>query len=193
MHRRFTALAIAASLFGGVAGGIAVGNTGTATAATPSSSPAASPAATAGATATTAPGNPWPGDHRGGGRGFGGWGGRHETVSDASVAAGAIGISETDVTTALAGGKSLADVARANNVDVQKVIDALVADAETELADQVKSGSLTQAQADQQKAGITQRVTNQVNSAGGRGCIGGPGDGNGSTPTSPSSSPATNG
>ena len=76
--------------------------------------------------------------------------GRTETVSDASV------------------------VAKAHSVDPQKVIDALVADGLDELAAQVKAGTLTQAQADAQKAAVTQRATDQVNGTF-RGGAGGPG------------------
>ncbi|MFN8110787.1 MAG: hypothetical protein U0Y82_13230 [Thermoleophilia bacterium] len=92
-----------------------------------------------------------------------------ETVTDTSVAAGAIGISETDLLTALKSGKTLAEVATANSVDPQKVIDALVADQKAELAAAVTAGTITQAQADQMATGITQRVTDQVNGTGGGG------------------------
>ena len=104
-----------------------------------------------------------PGDHGAGGRGAGGPGGRNEAVSDTSVAATAIGISEADLTTALGSGQTIAAVAKAHGVDTQKVIDALVADGQTELAAAVKAGTLTQAQADAQKAEVTQRATDQVN------------------------------
>jgi hypothetical protein len=57
----------------------------------------------------------------------------------------------------------MADVAKANNVDVQKVIDALVADKNAELDAAVKAGTMTQAQADAEKAEATQFVTDQVN------------------------------
>lgn len=107
----------------------------------------------------------------GGPAGFGG--GPHELGDDLSIAAKAIGISDADLKTALQSGQSLAAVAKAHNVDPQKVIDALVADEDAELADQVKNGQLTQAQADQIKPNIAQRVTDRVNNAGGP--HGGPG------------------
>jgi hypothetical protein len=91
-------------------------------------------------------------------------GGHNEAVSDTSVAAKAIGISEADLLAALATGKTVADVATANNVPIQTVIDALVADGESELAADVASGAMTQAQADAKKAEVTQRATDQVNS-----------------------------
>ena len=110
-----------------------------------------------------------------GGRGGHGWGpggfNPNETVSDTSVVATAIGISEADLKTALAAGDTVATVAKAHNVDTQVVIDALTKDGLDELAAQVTAGTLTQAQADAEKAEVTQRATDQVNGTftGGRG------------------------
>ena len=91
------------------------------------------------------------------------FGGHTKAVSDASVVAKAMGISEADLTTALSGGQTVAQVATAHNVAVQTVIDALVADGLSELAADVQGGTITQAQADAQKAAVTQRATDQVN------------------------------
>jgi predicted RNA-binding protein associated with RNAse of E/G family len=128
---------------------------------------------------------------RGGGHGFGG--GPNEAVSDTSVAAKAIGISESDLTTALQGGQSIAAVAKAHNVDAQTVVDALVADGKSELAAAVKAGTITQAQADQEAANLTARVTAQVNGTGfgpgGHGPGGRPNDND--ADDSPSASPST--
>jgi hypothetical protein len=135
-----------------VAGGAVVAlmlGTITAIAASPTAStqPAASSAASTQPSASTGaaqvtPGNPF---------------GRNETVSDLSVAATAIGISDADLQTALSSGKTIAAV--------------------NELAAQVKAGTITQAQADAQKAEVTQRATDQVNGTftghggpGGAGC-----------------------
>ncbi len=96
----------------------------------------------------------------------GGHGHHDEAVSDASVAIKAIGISEDDLTTALKGGQSLAAVAKAHNVDPQKVIDALVVDQQGEIDADLKAGQITQAQADQQKAGVVAHITDRVNSTG---------------------------
>jgi polyhydroxyalkanoate synthesis regulator phasin len=96
-----------------------------------------------------------------GGPGFGH--GRFEQGDDLAIAAKAIGISTADLQTALRNGQSMAAVAKAHNVDAQKVIDALVADQKAELAQAVKDGKLTQAQADQMSGDITQRVTDMVN------------------------------
>ena len=83
-----------------------------------------------------------------GGRGHGGFGGgfgggfRGGRGADLTAAATALGITSDALKTELQAGKTIADVAKEKGVDVQKVIDALVA-AET--------------------ANITQRVTNEVN------------------------------
>ncbi|MDQ6795926.1 MAG: hypothetical protein M3067_14150 [Chloroflexota bacterium] len=175
--RRNTKATIAGSLLiGGIAGAAIMGPL-SAAAASPDPSALATPAATEPAATTapdgttapaaTAPGvtTPSPTADTDGDKdaGRGGLGPNHETVTDTSVVAKAIGISETDLLTALNGGKTVADVAKANNVAVQSVIDALVADGNTELAADVASGRITQAQADAEKAEITQRATDQVN------------------------------
>ena len=172
-----------AAAFGSiVAGGIAV-----AAIVGPLSAQAASPSPTA-ATVPTPTGEP---PARGGGFN------PNEAVSDTSVVAKAIGISEADLNTALAGGQTVAAVAKAHNVDTQVVIDALTKDGLDELAAQVKAGTITQAQADAQKAEVTQRATDQVNGtfSGGRGGhrgMGGPG-GPGRNDAAPSASPSTSG
>jgi len=135
-----------------------------------------------------------------------GMGGTTEAVTDASVVAKAIGITEADLTTALSGGQTIAAVAKAHNVEVQKVIDALVADKKDEVAAALKAGTITQAQADQELANAAQFATDQVNGTGfgpggrggpgggfgGRG-HGGPGSGNGTPNASPSASAGTSG
>ncbi len=188
---------------GAVAGALLLGSAGAAlvlpniaAAAGPTAAPPASPSASG-----------EPSGDRGwrGGRGFGG--GPSEAVSDASVAAKAIGISESDLTTALAGGQTIAGVAKAHGVDVQTVIDALVADKKDEVAAALKAGTITQARTDQELANATHFVTAQVNGTsfgpGGRGgpdgasCghghgrVGGQGGGNGTPSSGPAASPST--
>jgi len=158
---------------------------GTVTAIAASPTASTQPAATSAATSqpssststggtTTTPNNPF---------------GRNETVSDLSVVATAIGISQTDLQTALSSGQTVAAIATAHGVAPQKVIDALVTDGLNELAAEVKAGTITQAQADAQKAEVTQRATDQVNGTftgghGGPGGAGCPGGATGSTGTS---------
>ena len=158
-----------------VAGVLALG-TGAANAADPTASPAAA--------ATTTPATGGTPDVAGPG-GHGGFGGHSETVSDASVAAKAIGITEAQLTTALSSGKSLADVAKANSVDPQKVIDALMAPIIEHEKAEVTSGEDTQAKSDQELADAKTHITDFVNGklpapaagvpGGGPGGPGGPG------------------
>jgi hypothetical protein len=144
-----------AIIAGGIAGAAILGPL-QALAASPA--PSASGTAPAGSRSTST--DP---DNDGAGRPGHGPGGHVEAVTDTSVVAKAIGISEADLTTALAAGQTVADVAKAHSVDVQVVIDALVADGQSELDAAVKAGTITQAQADAQKANLTQRATDQAN------------------------------
>jgi len=79
------------------------------------------------------------------------------------TAASTIGISEEDLRTALEGGQTLAEVAAANGVEPQAVIDALVAEATTRLDEAVADGRIEQADADERRADLTERITTAVN------------------------------
>lgn len=111
--------------------------------------------------ATTMPGRPGMGHDGPGMHGPG----MHGPGLDA--AAKALGTTVDKVAAGLQSGKSLADLAKAAGVDKQKVIDALVAEAKAHLAEEVTEGDLTQAQADQQLADLTTRITAMVDAAGG--------------------------
>ena len=82
------------------------------------------------------------------------------------TASGVIGISTADLAAALAGGQTLAEVAVANGATAQAVIDALVAEVEAHLAEEVASGEHTQAEADARLAAATTRITDAVNNGG---------------------------
>ncbi|MGH9157596.1 MAG: hypothetical protein ACRD1K_17570 [Acidimicrobiales bacterium] len=112
-----------------------------------------------------------PGGHGPGGRrpGRHGGPGRHGAIAHhLDAAATAIGITPAELTTALGSGQSIAQVAQSRNVPVQKVIDALVAEARSRLAAKVTAGELTQTQADEKAADLVKRVTDLVNHTGGR-------------------------
>ena len=113
------------------------------------------------------------GDH--GGRGMG-----------LDAAATALGTTADELRTELQSGQTIAQVAEAKGVDVQTVIDAMVAQAKTHLDEEVASGEHTQAEADQKLADVTQRITDSVNNGvparGDRG-PGGPPSADGSTGT----------
>lgn len=76
--------------------------------------------------------------------------------------AGIIGIEADELRAALDDGQSLADVAEANGVDSDAVVDALIADAETRLDEKVEAGRLTEAEADEKLAEKTERIEDRV-------------------------------
>lgn len=101
---------------------------------------------------------------RGGRGGPGGPGGPHgERGEGLEAAAGAIGITTDELRTALLDGQTIAEVAEANDVDVQTVIDALVAEANEHLDEAVENGRLTEAQASERAADLEERITAHVN------------------------------
>ncbi|HEX9259523.1 MAG TPA: hypothetical protein VF855_08285 [Acidimicrobiales bacterium] len=77
--------------------------------------------------------------------------------------AAVLGVTEDELHTALEAGKSIADVAKEKGVDVQKVIDSLVAKAKERTAQAVTDGKITQAQADERIAALTDNITKMVN------------------------------
>ena len=96
-------------------------------------------------------------------RGPGGPGGRRGFHPRLDAAADAIGITEDELRAALQDGDTVADVAAANDVDVQAVIDALVADASAHIDEEVAEGDLTEEQATERKANLEERITALVN------------------------------
>lgn len=79
------------------------------------------------------------------------------------AAATALGMTPDALKSELMNGTSLASLATAKNVAVQKVIDAIVADEKVEIAEAVTAGKLTQARADELNAKVTEHVTAIVN------------------------------
>jgi multidrug efflux pump subunit AcrA (membrane-fusion protein) len=91
------------------------------------------------------------------------------------AAAKALGITTDELRTALRDGKSIAQVAKDKNVDVNKVIDAMVAGAQARIDQAKNDGKIDQAQADRLKSGLKDRITKLVNGE----FAGGPGPGRG--------------
>lgn len=87
----------------------------------------------------------------------------HGPAFDGEVVAGLLGMDVDEFRTAIRDGQSIADLAAANDVDVQTVIDALVAEAEDHLDLAVESGRLTDDEATDMLANITDRITARVN------------------------------
>lgn len=89
-----------------------------------------------------------------------------------------LGLDQAGLVSALMSGQSVAQIAEAQGVDLQVVIDALVAEARTHTAEAVESGRITQEQADEKLADVEQRITEMVQltpPTGGLGGFGGPG------------------
>ena len=130
------------------------------------------------------------------GHGFGGPDGHHLLGGRLSAAADYLGLTEDELRSRLAGGKSLADIATAEGKSVDGLEKALVADAKTQLAQAVKDGRLTEQQAQEILARYAQRVDDLVKGVFGWGHHGyrfGPGGGPGmwgepGTPRAPGSS-----
>lgn len=96
--------------------------------------------------------------------GLGGMRGKHRLMHlELATAAKALGMTEDALRTQLRSGKSLAEIAKAQNVSVDTLITALVDAAKAKLAAAVKNGRLTQAQADEISASLKERITNHVN------------------------------
>lgn len=98
-------------------------------------------------------------------RGFGGRGGFGHSggLGKLDGAAAYLGISEDALRTELAGGKSLADVAKAKGKTVDGLVTALVEAATKKIDAAVAAGGLTKEQATRLKADLKQRVTDLVN------------------------------
>ncbi|MEZ5239064.1 MAG: hypothetical protein R2716_08960 [Microthrixaceae bacterium] len=80
------------------------------------------------------------------------------------AAAEAIGVERSDLMDALRDGSTIAEVAEANGVDAQTVIDAMVAEAEQHIAEGLENGRLTEERAAEIRDGLTERITELVNS-----------------------------
>jgi hypothetical protein len=109
--------------------------------------------------------------------GFGRGGHRGGPGPRLEAAAKVLGLSEDDLKAQLKDGKTLAEIAKAQNVDEQKVIDALVAEVKTRTAAAVKAGKITQAQADERVKDATERITKLVEEGFPKGGPGGHGPG----------------
>jgi polyhydroxyalkanoate synthesis regulator phasin len=104
-------------------------------------------------------------------RGFGGPGGPHgffghhggPFARGLDTAATYLGLTEDQLHAALAGGKTLAQVAKSQGKTVDGLIAALTDDAKQRLDTAVKNGHLTQKQADQALKELQARITDLVN------------------------------
>jgi len=79
------------------------------------------------------------------------------------AAAQALGLSVDDLRTRLREGNTIAQVAQAQGVDVQTVIDTMVAAANARIDQEVQAGNLTAEEANERKANLPERITRLVN------------------------------
>ena len=73
-------------------------------------------------------------------------------------------LTEAELKTQVQSGKTLAQIATAQSVSVQSVINVLVADMQAHIAEELASGEITQAQATTKLASVTAKATERVNS-----------------------------
>jgi polyhydroxyalkanoate synthesis regulator phasin len=96
--------------------------------------------------------------------GPGGFRGDHGPFGhDLDAAATYVGLTEEQLRTQLASGKTLADIAKAQGKSVDGLVDTLVAEFKQHLDAAVAAGRLTQSQADQVLTDVRQRITDRVN------------------------------
>jgi hypothetical protein len=103
------------------------------------------------------------GEGRGGHGGKGGHGFGFGRGFDLEAAASALGIDIDALKTSLKEGQSIKEIAAAQGVDVQKVIDSLVAELKTKLDEQVAAGRMTQDEANQALLRSADFLTKLVN------------------------------
>ena len=96
-------------------------------------------------------------------RGKGMRGGHQGPGKNVAAIASVLNLTEAELKTAVQSGKTLAQIATAQGVSVQSVVDVLVADMQAHIAQAVASGEMTQAQADTKLANVTAKVTEHVN------------------------------
>jgi polyhydroxyalkanoate synthesis regulator phasin len=87
----------------------------------------------------------------------------HDLFRGLAAAAAYLGLSEDELHTQLENGKTLADIAKAQNKSVDGLVQALVADAKKHLDEEVAEGDLTKAQANQMLMRLEQGIRDIVN------------------------------
>ncbi|MEI7972437.1 MAG: hypothetical protein WCI10_07865, partial [Actinomycetota bacterium] len=93
----------------------------------------------------------------------GGMGGRGPSPESITAIAKVLNLTEAQLQTEVQSGKSLADIAGAQKVNVQSVIDAVVTQMKSHIAGEVASGEITQTEADAKLADVVARATDMVN------------------------------
>jgi lipoate-protein ligase A len=103
---------------------------------------------------------------KGGPGGKGGHGGKLGHIKAASEEVAAVlNLTTTELATQLREGKSLAAIAEAQDVDINKVKEVLTAEFKAHLDEEVVEGKHTQAEADEKLAKFESRLDDMVNTA----------------------------
>ena len=97
-------------------------------------------------------------------RGEGMRGGPKGPGKNVAAIASVLKLTEAELKTQVQSGKTLAQIATAQSVSVQSVINVLVADMQEHIAEELASGEITQAQATTKLASVTAKATERVNS-----------------------------
>lgn len=93
----------------------------------------------------------------------------HGGFKNSQVVQDLLGVTVEDLAAARANGDSLADVAEANGVDVDVLIQTLVDEATTRINAKVADGTIDQERADEKLANVEEKITNKVNRVRGEG------------------------
>jgi polyhydroxyalkanoate synthesis regulator phasin len=98
-----------------------------------------------------------------GGLGHGPGHGHFGAFAELDAASSYLGLTETELRTALSEGKSLAEIAKDEGKSVEGLVNALVDAASARLDQAVEDGRLTRSQADEIEADLEKRITELVN------------------------------
>ena len=90
----------------------------------------------------------------------GAWGGRENSL--VAVAAETLGMEQQDLAAELQGDKTLADVAEAQGVEVQAIVDAFMANRQEVVAQAVTDGKITQVEADAMLSRMQAMITSRL-------------------------------
>ena len=88
---------------------------------------------------------------------------QHGPGKNSEEIAAILKLTKEELRTQTRSGKTLAQIATAQKVDINLVISAIVANIKTHIAEEVSSGEITQAVADKKLANVTTKVTEMVN------------------------------
>lgn len=97
-------------------------------------------------------------------RGEGSRGGSKGPGKSVAAIASVLKLTEAELKTQVQSGKTLAQIATAQGVSVQAVINVLIADMQAHIAEELASGKITQDQATTKLASVTSKATERVNS-----------------------------